>query len=72
MHVNGHNALDRSEVLTVAQVADYLQMSDLTVYRLIQNKVLPAFKIGGSWRIKMSDLQAFIEQQKVQRDTKAD
>lgn len=68
--MNGHNALDRSEVLTVAQVADYLQMSDLTVYRLIQNKVLPAFKIGGSWRIKMNDLQAFIEQQKVQRNDK--
>jgi excisionase family DNA binding protein len=52
------------EVLTVSQVAEYLQLSEMTTYKLVQEGKIPAFKIGRSWRVKRIDLETFIEQQK--------
>ena len=45
-----------SEILTIPQAAEYLQVCDKTIRRLISNKKLSASKIGGSWRIKKSDI----------------
>ncbi|MTI80873.1 MAG: helix-turn-helix domain-containing protein [Firmicutes bacterium] len=55
---------DNKEILTISQVAKYLQISEVTTYRLVQEAKLPAFKIGRSWRIKREDILAFIEKQK--------
>ena len=52
------------EVLTVSQVADYLQLSEMTTYKLVQDGKIPAFKIGRSWRVKKGDLEALIERLK--------
>jgi excisionase family DNA binding protein len=52
------------EVLTVSQVADYLQLSEMTTYKLVQEGKIPAFKIGRSWRVKKDDLEALIERLK--------
>jgi excisionase family DNA binding protein len=52
------------EVLTVSQVADYLQLSEMTTYKLVQEGKIPAFKIGRSWRVKKGDLEALIERLK--------
>lgn len=51
------------KLYTVAEVAEYLQVSERTVFRFINGKskkLLPAIKIGGRWRIKEADLAAFI------------
>ncbi len=53
------NSLMR-EVLTPEQVADYLQLTKDTVYRLIRQKRLAATRIGRSYRIPKEDLQTFI------------
>jgi len=52
------------QILTIKEVADYLKLTEKTAYRLAAEKKLPGFKVGGSWRFKMSDLQAWIEEQK--------
>ncbi|OYD08489.1 helix-turn-helix domain-containing protein [Paludifilum halophilum] len=52
------------EVLTVAQVAKYLQISEMTTYKLVQEGTIPAFKIGRHWRVKKEDLTEFIEKRK--------
>lgn len=52
------------EVLTVSQVADYLQLSEMTTYKLVQEGKIPAFKIGRSWRVKKGDLEELIERLK--------
>ncbi|MDF2591465.1 MAG: DNA-binding protein [Clostridia bacterium] len=52
------------EVLTVSQVADYLQLSEMTTYKLVQEGKIPAFKIGRSWRVKKDDLEELIERLK--------
>jgi excisionase family DNA binding protein len=47
-------------VLTVKQVADALHMSQRTVLLMARRKELPAFKLGGQWRIHESELAKFI------------
>lgn len=52
------------QILTLKQVAEYLQLAEKTAYRLAADGKLPGFKVGGSWRFKQQDLDAWIEQQK--------
>jgi excisionase family DNA binding protein len=37
-------------VLTVAEVSEYLRVHPTTVYRLLNKKRLPAFRVGSEWR----------------------
>ena len=49
------------ELLTIAQVADYLQVCDKTIRRMIKANQLTASKIGPrAWRIKKSDIDAYL------------
>lgn len=52
------------EIMTVAQVAEYLQLSQVTTYKLVQEGKIPAFKIGNNWRVKKEDLSDHIERLK--------
>jgi len=54
-----------NEIMTISQVAKYLQISEITTYRLVQEGKIPAFKVGRSWRIKREDINEFIEKQKI-------
>jgi excisionase family DNA binding protein len=40
------------EIVTVKQLADFLQISEQTVIRAIKSKKLEAFKIARDWRIE--------------------
>lgn len=53
-----------SEILTIPQAVEYLQVCDKTIRRLILNKKLSASKIGGSWRIKKSDIDDYLNETK--------
>ncbi|GGF34716.1 DNA-binding protein [Halobacillus andaensis] len=48
------------EILTISQVADYLQISEMTTYKLVQEGKIPGFKIGRHWRVKLEDLRAHL------------
>lgn len=52
------------EILTIQELAEYLKLNEKTAYRLAAEKKLPGFKVGGSWRFKRDDLEAWIEEQK--------
>ena len=47
---------DTDSPLTKKQAAAYLQISHVTLNRLISTRKLPCFKLGGLLRIKRSDL----------------
>ena len=47
--------------LTVAEVADMMRVSTMTVYRLVKSGELPAVRFGRSYRIPESALAAAIE-----------
>jgi excisionase family DNA binding protein len=40
---------DRS-ILTADEVADYLKLHKVTVYKLAKQGKIPGFRVGGSWR----------------------
>lgn len=46
--------------LTVAEVANLVRVSNMTVYRLIQQGELPAVRVGRSYRIKSEDVDRFL------------
>ena len=54
----------QDEILTLPKVAQLLKVAEKTVYSMAQKGQLPAFKVGGQWRFKRVDLDAWIEQQK--------
>jgi len=47
-------------LLTVTEVAQYLRLSNMTVYRLIRQGQLPAMRVGRSWRVREDDLTEFL------------
>lgn len=63
-------ARDLSDVkfLTVAEVADMMRVSRMTVYRLVHSGELPAIRFGRSFRVPESAVLAAAE---VARDDEA-
>ena len=53
---------DRAPFLTVAEVAEILRVSNMTVYRLINAGQLPAVRVGKSYRLTEADVDRFLEQ----------
>lgn len=51
------------EILTIKEVADYLQVNERTMYRLANKGAVPAFKVANAWRFRKSDLDHWIAQQ---------
>ena len=47
-------------LLTLEQVAKYLNVDKFTVYRLLNDKELPAFKVGNQWRFKRKMLENWL------------
>lgn len=58
-------------VLTVREVANLLRMSEKKTYRLAQSGDLPAFKVGGAWRFRRSDIESWVAAQVRDRTRKA-
>lgn len=50
-------------IMTIGEVADYLKVTERTIYRLAGAKKIPAFKVGGSWRFPRADIDTWISQQ---------
>lgn len=48
------------EILTLEEVAAYLKAGRRTVYRLAAEGKIPAFKLGGTWRFRRTELDQWI------------
>lgn len=51
------------ELLTAEEVARYLRLPLSTVYKLVQEKHLPGFKVGKHWRFRADTIHKWIEDQ---------
>jgi excisionase family DNA binding protein len=51
--------------LTTDEVLEYLQVNLRTVYRLISAGKLPAVRVGRQWRLRRSDIDAWLDTQRV-------
>lgn len=52
-----------NEIMTVKELSEYLKIAEKTAYRLVSSKKVPGFKIGGSWRFRKSEIDAWINEQ---------
>jgi excisionase family DNA binding protein len=48
-------------LLTLSEAANLLQVSTRTLQRMIRNGELPAFKVGGQWRLRETQLRQWVE-----------
>lgn len=48
------------EIFTLDEVSAYLKAGKRTVYRLAQSGEIPAFKLGGTWRFRRTELDSWI------------
>jgi excisionase family DNA binding protein len=52
--------LMQDTLLTTTQVARYLKVDKFTIYRLVAQKKIPAFRVGSQWRFRKSMLDAWL------------
>lgn len=52
-----------SDILTIKQVAEYLKVSDWTIYKPDATKQIWAFNVGGAWRFLRAEIACWIAQQ---------
>jgi excisionase family DNA binding protein len=50
----------QENLLSVDQVAWYLKVDKFTIYRLVSQKKIPAFKVGKQWRFKKRVIDAWL------------
>jgi excisionase family DNA binding protein len=48
------------EILTPKEVANYLKMSVLTVYKHAKEGVIPGFRVGNSWRFDKTKIDELL------------
>jgi len=53
-------------IMTIGEVADYLKVTERTIYRLAGAKKIPSFKVGGSWRFSRMDIDEWIRRQSME------
>ena len=68
MKQNGNGIKHRDEasaqqIMTLREVAGYLGLHVMTVYKLTREGRVPAAKIGGQWRFKRDVLDQWLETQ---------
>jgi excisionase family DNA binding protein len=49
-----------NKLLTVNEVAKILRVSNMTVYRLVKGKQIPAIRVGKNYRIKETDVDKYL------------
>jgi len=51
------------KVMTVKELARYLNLHIMTIYKLAKEGKIPAFKVGGRWRFKKKLLDEWIDRE---------
>ncbi len=47
-------------VFTVRELAGYLRIHQVTVYRLLREQKLPAFRVGSDWRFNREEIERWM------------
>lgn len=51
--------------ITLAEVADYLQISRAKIYAMAQLKEIPCTKVGGQWRFNRDEIDPWMHAQRM-------
>jgi len=55
------------EILTFEETRKYLKFSESKLYKLVQQRKIPASKIGRTWRFKKAKIGTWFERQENKR-----
>lgn len=55
--------IEQTEFWTAEEVSRYLRIPQSTIYKLVQDKRLPGFKVGKHWRFSKDTIQKWIKNQ---------
>ena len=55
----------QENVMTVQELAEYLRMKPLTIYKHVTVGKIPGFKVGSHWRFKKETIDKWINDQEV-------
>ena len=61
--------MDKKQIMTIKEVAKYLGVHPITVYRLVKDTDIPVFKLQGQWRFKKDMLDEWLNK-KIRRKQK--
>lgn len=50
-----------SDIMTIRDVADYLRLSEATIYQMARAGRIPALRMGRTWRFKKENIDDWIE-----------
>lgn len=50
----------QENLLSADELACYLKVDKFTIYRLVSQKKIPAFKVGNQWRFKKEMIDAWL------------
>jgi excisionase family DNA binding protein len=56
-----------ANIVTAKQIAQYLKLTESTIYKLASTGELPGFRIGKSWRFDMDEILERIKDEKKTR-----
>jgi len=59
----------KENVMTVCELAKYLKMKPVTIYKHAQGGKLPGFKVGATWRFKRKSIDKWIADQENGKDS---
>ena len=54
---------NNSQIMTVEEVAEFLKLSKITIYKLVKKEQLPGFRVGNSWRFRKDKILEIISKQ---------
>ena len=58
---------EEKRLLTISEVAEFLQMNSMTVYSWVKDGKIPAFKIGKVWRFRKTEIDKWLKKQKYKK-----
>jgi excisionase family DNA binding protein len=57
-----------NRLMTVKELADFLNVCPSTIYRLLRRRKIPAFQIGGDWRFDVLKIEQWMADSSIRPD----
>ena len=56
---------EQQTIMTVREVAKYLRMHEMTIYRMARQGEIPAYKVGNRWRFNRERIEEWLDEHEV-------
>jgi excisionase family DNA binding protein len=63
--------MTRDKYITVDELSEYLRVRKTTIYRMLKQRKLPAFRIGSDWRFSLETIKQW-QLDKIKTETRRD